>query len=214
MAKPKRIRVWDRFVRLFHWGLVAMFALAYFSTVGSQWVHNWSGYAALALVVARVVWGFIGSRHARFADFVPGPLRLWRYVKALVRRREPRYLGHNPAGGVMIVFLLAMVGGIGVSGWMLTLDAFWGSETVESLHVWLVDITLVAIALHVFAAIYESWSHRENLVWSMVVGTKREASETGADRPVAAAPEGHARPEGALHTADGAASVVHLTQSS
>ena len=86
----------------------------------------------------------------------------------------------------MILFLLAMVAGIGVTGWMLTLDAYWGSETVEGLHVALVNVTLVAILIHVAAAIYESWKHRENLVWSMVVGTKREADQAdSADATVA-----------------------------
>lgn len=193
MASHKRVRVWDLFVRLFHWGLVAMFATAYFSTIGEQWVHNASGYAALALVGARLVWGFIGSRHARFADFVRGPADCLRYAKAALHGSEPRYLGHNPAGGLMILLLLGMVGGIGVTGWMLTLDAYWGSEKVEGLHVVLVNITLVAIPIHIAAAIYESWKHRENLVWSMVVGTKREAdladsqhvAESGEGRSIA-----------------------------
>lgn len=169
-----RIPVWDRFVRVFHWSLVAAFAIAYFSTVGApQEVHNWSGYAALALVIARCIWGFVGSKHARFSDFVPNARNLWQYIGALIHRREPRYVGHNPAGAVMILFLLLMVTAIGVTGWMLTLDAFWGSETIEGVHTVLVDITLLALALHICAAIYESWKHRENLVWSMIVGTKR-----------------------------------------
>ena len=174
MAAIKRVRVWDRFVRLFHWGLVALMAVAYFSTVGSQRLHNAAGYAALALAVARVVWGFVGAEHARFADFVPGPRQLMQYTWAMLQGREPRYLGHNPAAAVMILFLLAAVVGIGVSGWMLTLDAFWGSEEVEFVHVLLVDLTLIAVAVHVCAAIYESFRQRENLVWSMVVGSKRE----------------------------------------
>ena len=186
MANQKRVQVWDLFVRLFHWGLVAMFATAYFSTVGEQWVHNVSGYVALALVAARLVWGFIGSRHARFADFVRSPRDCMRYALAALRGSEPRYLGHNPAGGMMILFLLAMVAGIGVTGWMLTLDAYWGSETVEGLHVALVNVTLVAIPIHVAAAIYESWKHRENLVWSMVVGTKREADQADSADPTVA----------------------------
>ncbi len=186
MANKNRVQVWDLFVRLFHWGLVAMFATAYFSTVGEQWAHNASGYAALALVAARVVWGFVGSRHARFADFVRSPRANWQYAKAALRGSEPRYLGHNPAGGLMILFLLGMVGGIGVTGWMLTLDAFWGSETVEGLHILLVNSTLVAIPVHIAAACYESWKHRENLVWSMVVGTKRESVPADFEHPAKA----------------------------
>jgi cytochrome b len=186
MQTPSKVRVWDLFVRLFHWGLVSVFAIAYFSTVGMpDWVHNAAGYIAMALVCARVVWGFKGSRHARFADFVPTPRRLWTYVKAVLSRTEPRCIGHNPAAALMILFLLAMVMAIGVTGWMLTLDAFWGSEAVENLHVLLVDITLVAVAVHLCAAIYESWNHRENLVWSMITGDKR-ADDPSADAAPAA----------------------------
>ncbi|MEO8186087.1 MAG: cytochrome b/b6 domain-containing protein [Burkholderiaceae bacterium] len=180
MAKIRHVRVWDRFVRFLHWGLVATFAVAYFSTVGEQWVHNWSGYAAVALVLARIVWGFVGTPHARFADFVPSPRRLLAYSVALLRLREPRRIGHNPAAAVMILFLMFMVIAIGVTGWMLTLNAYFGSEMVEDLHVLLTDITLVAIAVHVAAAVYESLRHRENLVWSMVVGTKRTETEHGS----------------------------------
>ncbi len=196
MAGTRRVRVWDLFVRIFHWSLVATFAVAYFSTVGSQSVHNWSGYIALALVFARIVWGFIGSQHARFADFVPGPRRFLIYLSALLKRREPRHIGHNPAGALMILFLLAMVVGIGVTGWMLTLDAFWGSETVEDVHVLLTNITLGAVAIHVGASIYESWNHRENLIWSMIVGTKREASaDDGSHAPDVARKPAGATPE-------------------
>lgn len=166
------VRVWDRFVRVFHWSLVLSFATAYFSTTSIGWVHKGAGYAALALVLARVVWGFVGSAHACFANFVPGPWRLMRYLGAVLLRREPRHLGHNPAGAVMILVLLLAVAGIGVTGWMLTLDAFWGNETVEGLHTLLVDASVAAIAVHVLANIYGSWRHRENLVLAMVTGRK------------------------------------------
>jgi len=179
----KQVPVWDRFVRFFHWGLVACFAIAYFSTVGAPaWVHNWAGYATVALVAARIAWGFTGTKHARFFDFVAGPRHVWRYLRAMLHRREPRYIGHNPAAALMILFLLAMVTGIGVTGWTLTLDAFWGNDKVEDVHVLLVDISLATVAIHVSAAVYESWNHREDLIWSMVVGTKRETSED-QDRP-------------------------------
>jgi cytochrome b len=168
-----RVRVWDRFVRVFHWSLVATFFGAWASTEEIGWLHKGCGYAALALVLARVAWGFIGSEHARFANFVPGPAKLLRYLAALVRLREPRHLGHNPAGSVMILFLLGAVSVISVTGWMLTLDAFWGNGTVEDLHTGVVDFTLIAVGLHVAANLYSSLRHRENLVVAMVTGDKR-----------------------------------------
>lgn len=171
--KPELVRVWDPAVRLFHWSLVAAFAAAYLTSDDADVAHWWAGYAALALVAFRVVWGFVGSRHARFADFVPRPAAFARYLGSAIRGREPRYLGHNPAGGAMILFLLAAVGVIGASGWLLTTDWGWGSESLEALHDGAVELTLAAIAVHVAGAIVESVRHRENLVRSMLTGMKR-----------------------------------------
>lgn len=192
MKRTPTTRVWDRFVRVFHWSLVLAFFAAWASTESIGWVHKGSGYLTLALVAARVVWGFVGSRHARFADFVPGPRKLAAYLGALLRLKEPRHLGHNPAGALMILSLLALVAGIGTTGFMLTLDAYWGNETVETLHVWLVDITLLAVGVHVTASIYGSLRHRENLVLSMITGDKpvhEPAHDAVRDSP---APDGRA----------------------
>ena len=175
------VRVWDLFVRLFHWGLVLSVATAWFSTSGPRWLHTNSGYVALALVAARLAWGFIGGPYARFSQFVPGPRRLWRYVRAALRGREPRHLGHNPAAAVMILFLLATVTGIGVTGWMMGTDAYWGNETVEDTHLLLVDALLLAVPVHVCAAIYESMRHRENLILAMVTGMKRQQTSNTPD---------------------------------
>jgi cytochrome b len=190
MKDTQPVRVWDLFVRLFHWSLVACFFVAYFSTESIDWVHKGFGYATLALVFARAIWGFIGSRHARFSDFVPGPRGLWNYTLALLRGKEPRHIGHNPAGSVMILFLLCAVTGIGVTGWMMTLDAFWGNGTVETTHIVLVDMTLIAVAIHVCANIYGSLRHRENLILSMITGYKRG--------PLAPHPVAEDRPSPAL----------------
>lgn len=165
------VQVWDRFVRFFHWALVAAFAIAYLYT-DSRLVHMAAGYATLALVTARVVWGFKGSPAARFSNFVPTPRRLWRYLRAAVKGREPRHLGHNPAGAAMILFLMTAVTVIGVTGFLMGTDTYWGNEALEDLHVWTVDATLVAVAVHVSANIYASWHHQENLIQSMLTGDK------------------------------------------
>jgi cytochrome b len=183
MNTMPKVRVWDRFVRFFHWALVLTFLGAYVSTESIGWVHKGFGYATVVLVVARTVWGFQGTGHARFASFVPSPKALVQYARALLQRREPRHLGHNPAGSLMVLFLLGMVIAIGVTGWMLTLDAFWGNGTVEDMHVVLVDTTVVAIAVHVSANLYASLRHRENLIASMVTGQKR-ALDTEAQAPL------------------------------
>ena len=101
-----QVPVWDRFVRLFHWALAAGFFTAYLVEDELMGLHVWAGYLIGALVLIRVLWGIIGPRHARFADFVPGPARFTAYLGELIHGRERRYLGHNPAGGAMIVALL------------------------------------------------------------------------------------------------------------
>ena len=102
-----RVRVWDPLVRLFHWSLVLSFTVAWLSANSWENLHNWAGYAAGGLVVARVGWGFIGTPYARFTQFVRPPGTVLAYLKAILKGSEPRYVGHNPAGGAMILALLA-----------------------------------------------------------------------------------------------------------
>jgi cytochrome b len=194
MTSPASIRVWDRFVRLFHWGLVAAFFTAWYATDSIGWVHKGAGYLTVALVTARVLWGFFGSHHARFVHFVPGPRKLLDYLWALSRGREPRHLGHNPAGAVMVLALMAAVLGIGITGWMMTLDAFWGNDAVESLHTLLVDVTLVAVAVHVLANVLGSLRHRENLIAAMVTGDKPAQAAYAEARASADGAHGWAEP--------------------
>lgn len=112
---PSRtVRVWDPWVRISHWLLAAAFFLAYFVVEDPMAVHVWAGYLIGALLAIRLVWGVIGPRHARFADFVPGPTRLTAYIRDLGRGRERHHLGHNPLGGAMVVaLLLALTGTVG-----------------------------------------------------------------------------------------------------
>lgn len=172
-SPPARVKVWDPVVRLFHW-TVALGCIANLTVLREvKSVHRGVGYVILAAVVLRIVWGFIGTPHARFSDFAPGPRRLIGYLKALVRGREPRYVGHNPAGAVMMLALIGLVSFCGVTGWMMGLDAFWGEAWLETLHETAANVILVMAILHVLAALVESWRHRENLVLAMVTGFKR-----------------------------------------
>ena len=170
---PATVKVWDVFVRLFHWGLVASFAVAWLSADEWDRLHEWAGYAACALVGLRVVWGFVGTKHARFSDFVRSPLVVLSYLNDVLWGRERRYLGHNPAGGAMIVALLLGIIGLGLTGWMMTVDRFWGAEWVEELHEVLAHGLLALVILHVFGVLFASVSHRENLVRAMLTGRKR-----------------------------------------
>lgn len=171
-AQPM-VRVWDPFVRLFHWSLVGLFALAFVTGDEIEWLHLATGYAIAGLVGLRVVWGFVGPRHARFADFVRPPREVFAYLRDAVRLRAPRHLGHNPAGGAMVLALLALLAGISVTGFMMTTNAFWGAEWVEELHEGLVNTMLVLIALHVAGVLFASFEHGENLIRAMLTGRKR-----------------------------------------
>lgn len=101
------IRVWDLFVRLFHWSLVSLFLIAYVTGEEESWVHVYAGYGILGLIVARVIWGFIGGKYARFSNFVRSPDQAIDYLKDLFKGSPKHYLGHNPAGGLMVLALLA-----------------------------------------------------------------------------------------------------------
>ena len=95
------------------------------------------------------------------------------YVKALLQGQEPRYIGHNPAGAVVMLTLMALLAAVSVTGWMLTLDAYFGAKALEELHEGIANSILVLAGLHAAAAIYEGRRHKENLVWAMVTGRKR-----------------------------------------
>lgn len=168
----RAVAVWDPLVRIFHWSLVASVLAAYFFTEEGDPPHEYAGYIALGLVALRLVWGFIGGRYARFAQFVPGPAVLMHYARDLLRGREARYLGHNPAGAVMVLALLVMVAASGVTGWMLTTDAWFGVEWVEELHEIVANALMLLVGLHVAGVIYTSLHHRENLIRAMFTGRK------------------------------------------
>lgn len=160
-------------MRAFHWLVVAgcVSNLAVFDD--GKAMHRKIGYVVAAALAVRVVWGFVGSKYARFVDFFPTPKRLSTYLSALAQGREPRYLGHNPAGAVMMLILMSLLAAVSITGWMLTLDAWFGDEILEALHEGLANAIAVLAAFHVVAALYEGWRHGENLVWSMITGRKR-----------------------------------------
>jgi cytochrome b len=170
---PATVKVWDRFVRIFHWSLVALFATAYATGDEIERVHIAAGYAIAALLALRILWGFAGPAHARFSSFVRSPREVIVYLRDVARVRAPRYLGHNPAGGLMIIALMATLVGTCVTGVMMTTDAFWGAKWVEEVHQALANVMLGLIALHVIGVLVASFEHRENLVKAMVTGMKR-----------------------------------------
>lgn len=169
------IKVWDPLVRIGHWLLVATIVAAWLTRKGGGIWHEWLGYAALATVAARCIWGWCGTSNARFSSFVCSPAATFRYAREMFTGREARYLGHNPLGAWMIVALLLTVILVGASGWLYTTDRFWGVEWVETLHATLAEALLWLASAHIAGVLYASFRHRENLVAAMVHGRKRAA---------------------------------------
>ena len=189
-----KVRVWDLFVRVFHWTLASAVLIAW-ATDKPLWLHSWLGYVAAILVVLRVIWGFIGTEQARFVGFVRGPKLVFGYLAGLIRLSSPRYLGHSPAGGAMIVALLIMIAATAGTG-MANLAADRGEGPLagviakverpprvpgrprpqlfwKQVHETIANITLVLVLLHVLGVAAASIAHRENLVWAMITGRKR-----------------------------------------
>ena len=185
-----RVRVWDPFVRLAHWSLAAAVISAYVVTQNA-WIHENAGYLALGLVALRLVWGFVGPKYARFAQFLRGPAAAAGYVCDLPRGRARRHLGHNPAGGWSIVAMLFMVALVALSGILMNTDRFWGNALVEDIHTVSADVMMGLVAIHLCGVLASSLAHKENLVIAMITGRKRgrDAGETPKTAPPGSGPD-------------------------
>ena len=159
-------------MRVFHWSLVACVLVNYFVLSDGKTLHQWIGYLAAALVMARIVWGFTGSRYARFSDFFPTPARLLRHLRQLKAGNPEMHWGHNPLGALMILALISLVLGLGVTGWMQTLDAYWGEEWLQEIHEVLGNVLIGLATLHALAAIVMGRLERTRLIRAMFTGTK------------------------------------------
>ena len=171
--RPAEVKVWDPLVRLFHWSLVLCFIVSWATGDEIEWLHLGAGYAVAGLVAIRVLWGLVGTRHARFTDFVHHPATVLAFLKDTALLRARRYLGHNPAGGAMVIAMLVTLAAVSATGVMMTTDAFWGAEWVEDAHEAAVNLTLGLILLHLLGVAVASLEHGENLVRSMLTGRKR-----------------------------------------
>lgn len=167
------VRVWDSVVRMFHWTLAATFAIAWLTGDELKSLHEAAGYTIAGLLGVRIVWGIIGTRHARFSDFIYRPSAVVGYVTDTARLKAKRYIGHNPAGGAMVVALIVTIGGICATGIMMTTDAYWGVKWVEEVHEALANFALLLVGLHLAGVAVASLEHRENLVRAMITGRKR-----------------------------------------
>lgn len=179
----ERKLVWDLPVRVFHWALAASFAAAYAISDSERWrgVHVGLGYTALALIGFRLLWGLVGTHHARFASFRYRPWEALVYLKELATGRARHYTGHNPAGSWAVYAILALGLATGATGY-LTFNEI-GGDAFEEAHEVLANAWLLVVALHVAGVIVSSLVHRENLARAMVTGYKLADSPRPAGGP-------------------------------
>ena len=184
--EQNEVRVWDPFVRIFHWSLVLTFTIAWLSGEELEVLHINAGYAVLGLVLLRIVWGFIGTHHARFRDFIYPPAEVKGFLRDTLMQRARRYLGHNPAGGAMIILMLmslviTTVTGIAYYGIedgagplaMLAGMPEAGEEMLEEVHEFFANLMVLLVVVHVIGVIFESQFHHESLIRAMLTGRKR-----------------------------------------
>lgn len=182
VARPAgtvRVLVWDLPVRVFHWALVASFAGAYWlsETERLRDIHVMFGYTVLGLVGFRLVWGFVGTRYARFRAFLFPPREAARYLRSLLRRSGPGFVGHNPAGSFAIWAILGLAALTGITGYATYNEL--GGDAVEEVHELLANAWLWVVGLHIGGVILGSVLHRENLVGAMITGYKRADAAAG-----------------------------------
>ncbi|MEY8214832.1 MAG: cytochrome b/b6 domain-containing protein [Colwellia sp.] len=187
LVKADSVYIWDPLVRIFHWTLVIAFSIAFISEDDYLTIHSWAGYTILSLLIIRIMWGFVGTKHAKFSDFTFSKQDITQFLKDTFSLKAKRYLGHNPAGGAMVFLLIfsllfttcsglvvfAIEEGQGPLAFLLSeVSSFWG-DIVEEVHEFLANFTLFLIAVHIAGVIVESLIHSENLIKSMFTGNKR-----------------------------------------
>jgi cytochrome b len=182
--------LWDIPTRLSHWLLVGAVALSWASAEMEYYaVHEWSGYAVIVLVVSRIIWGFVGSRHARFTDFVVGPARVGEYLKGAPAASA----GHNPLGGWSVLLLLTLLLLQAGSGLFNTDDVlfsgplyYWASgefrDAMGVVHEAAFNGLLALVSLHILAVLYHQLRRREKLLQAMLRGSAQ--GREGREAPV------------------------------
>jgi len=193
------VQVWDIFVRVFHWSLVFFFAVTYLSGDELETVHAYAGYIIIILLGLRLIWGVVGTRYARFTNFIYSPQSIKAYLKSLLSKHPKHYLGHNPAGGAMVILLLiflALTSWSGLKAYqaegkgpLASTEISWvnvaqadddsrnkgkkGDEFWEDVHELLANFTLFLIFVHIAGVFVSSVLHKENLVRAMISGQKK-----------------------------------------
>ncbi|OQW60460.1 MAG: hypothetical protein A4S17_00790 [Proteobacteria bacterium HN_bin10] len=185
-SSEREVHVWDLPTRLFHWSLLALVIVAWFTGEeegAAAQIHRYAGETIAGLIVFRVIWGFMGGEHARFADFAAGPAAIIAHVRDLLSQDPKRHLGHNPLGGVAVFLLLAVVAGVVVTGLFSGEEnnagpfvGLWGLELSE-LHEVLFRVLQGLVVIHVLGVVVESVKARDALLPAMITGSKRRRAD-------------------------------------
>lgn len=180
MSQP--MKVWDMPTRVFHWLLALSFTGAFLTAESDHYrdIHLVLGYTLLGLIAFRLVWGFVGTRYARFRSFLFGPGETKAYVTSLFKSQPKHYAGHNPAGSLAVFALLGLGIASGLSGVLLLQDT--GGEALEELHELVSNGMLAVVVIHVIGVLLSSLLHKENLVRAMITGFKPAQPNEGIRR--------------------------------
>ena len=173
----KKQLIWDWPIRLFHWLLVLCFAGVWLTAESERWrlAHVTFGYTMAGLVVFRLVWGVVGTRHARFTSFLRGPAAVVGYIRSLVTLHPQHYAGHNPLGALAIVVFLVLILITAGTGYLIYHDA--SGEWAEEMHEAAAGVMLAAVIAHIIGVTVTSFLHRENLIRAMITGRKIAAPD-------------------------------------
>ena len=176
------VKVWDWPVRVFHWTLAASVLGAFVTGENEDFerLHQTLGWVAAGSIAFRVVWGLIGTRYARFREFVRGPAQVWAYVKSVRSGQAQHFVGHNPVGAIAVIVLMVLVGLSVYTGWLLTADDV--AEWLEEAHEIAANTLITVVLVHVIGVLWSSRTHGENLLKAMLTGRKTAPSEAGIHR--------------------------------
>jgi len=195
------VKVWDIMVRVFHWSLAIFFLLAYITGDELETVHAWIGYIIIGLLGFRIIWGVIGTRYARFTHFIYSPQTIMGYLKSLLTSHPKHYLGHNPAGGAMVIVMILFLSLVSWSGlkayeaegkgplaateisivsnavaddWYEDDHGHKGDDFWEDIHEFIVNFMVLLVFIHLVGVLVSSALHKENLVRAMITGRKEK----------------------------------------
>ena len=176
------VKVWDWPVRVFHWTLAVSVIGAYVTGESEDFerLHHTLGWVAAGLIGFRVVWGLVGTRYARFSEFVRGPAQVWSYIKSLRSSEPQHFVGHNPVGAVAVILLMALVALSVYTGWLALADN--AAEWTEEAHEIVSNTLMMLVVVHVLGVLWSSRTHGENLLKAMLTGSKQAHPQAGIHR--------------------------------